>query len=211
METANFILGILCGTVLCGLCYVIVELLKISKTQKAKENEIAEAFRQLQSVEKEFDNTHHSIDENVKEANRRWDDFIEHTFRQDMEAIHRKIEENINIIHRDIDIFKKFYNDQSYAGKIEFQKAIDNLHDLIVNTKLELREKDSTMRGYVDSRIDKTSRGVELVAEGLRNYYDEEEFADRVLAKLLVKQKEENIKRVTEGLPVSGAPTHYGK
>lgn len=200
METANFILGILCGTVLCGLCYVIVELLKISKTQKAKENEIAEAFRQIQSVEKEFDNTHHSIDENAKEVNRRFDDFIQHTFRQDMEMIHKKIDENIEIIHN-IDTFKK----------LEFQKAIDNLHDLIVNTKLELREKDSTMRGYIDSRIDKTSRGVELVAEGLRNYYDEEEFADRVLAKLLVKQKEESIKRVTEGLPVSGAPTHYGK
>ena len=201
METANFILGILCGTVLCGLCYVIVELLKISKTQKAKENEIAEAFRQLQSVEKEFDNTHHSIDENAKEVNRRFDDFIQRTFHQDMEMIHKKIDENIEIIHRNIDTFKKS----------EFQKAIDTLHDLIVNTKLELREKDSTMRGYIDSRIDKTSRGVELVAEGLRNYYDEEEFADRVLAKLLVKQKEENIKRVTEGLPVSGAPTHYGK
>lgn len=207
METANFVLGVLCGTVLCGLCYVIVELLKINKRQKAKENEIAEAFRQIQSVEKEFENTHHSITENAKEVHERIDEytnvfsqFIDRVFQKEMETIHDKINKDIEGIYRCIEEFRQ-----------SEQKAKDDLNMSIADLKLRINDKDSAMKSYVDSRIDKTSRGIELVAEGLKNYYDEEELADRVLAKLEVKQREENIRKVVEGLPIAGAPTHYGK
>jgi hypothetical protein len=201
METANFVLGVLCGTVLCGLCYVIVELLKINKRQNAKENEIAEAFRQLQSVEKEFENMQHHIEENSRDVHSKIDEFINRSFQEEMQSIHQKINENIDSIYRSIEDFKK----------VEFHRIVNEIHGALTGVKLELREKDSAMKSYIDSRIDKSSRGIELVVEGLKNYFNEDEFADRVLSKVLIKQKEENMKRITEGLPVAGAPTHYGK
>ena len=200
METVNFILGILCGSVLCGLIYVIMELLKINKRQTAKENEIAEVFRQITSVEKEFDNTHQIIVANAEESDR--------AHQASLNEIHKKINENIDVIHGCIEKLKE---KDFKELEINQEKSINNLLEVITKTKLELRDKDSAMKSYIDSRIDKTSKGIELVAEGLKNYYNEEELADRVYAKFIVKQKEENIKRAIEGLPIAGMPSHYEK
>jgi hypothetical protein len=177
-----------------------MELLKINKRQTAKENEIAEVFRQITSVEKEFDNTHQIIVANAEESDR--------AHQASLNEIHKKINENIDVIHGCIEKLKE---KDFKELEINQEKSINNLLEVITKTKLELRDKDSAMKSYIDSRIDKTSKGIELVAEGLKNYYNEEELADRVYAKFIVKQKEENIKRAIEGLPIAGMPSHYEK
>jgi hypothetical protein len=175
-----------------------MELLKINKRQNAKENEIAEAFRQILSVEKEFDNTHQIIAANAEESDR--------THQKSLDEIHKKINENIDAIYRCIEEVKeKDFKELD----IKREKSFNDMYNEIKMLRHEVSEKDSAMKSYIDSRIDKTSKGIELVAEGLKNYYNEEELTNRVYAKFLVKQKEENIKRAIEGLPIAGIPSHY--
>jgi hypothetical protein len=176
METVNFVLGILCGTVLCGLCYVIVELLKINKHLKAKENEIAEAYRKFDSVHQDFVKTHDRID------------LIDNNFHEEMIAIHRKIDENVSSIKKRVEEFKSE----------DLNREILRMRTMIEANQRKVSETEDSMKRYIDSRIDKAANGIALVAEGVNNYIE----SDEHLEKLLKKIENRRIEKLTEGLPV---------
>lgn len=123
METLNFVLGALSGLFLVGIVYAFIGVLKMSKRIKNLQEEI-------QSINRELGETHHTIDEKNdslwNELDRRIDD------------VNRVIENRERDLLQDIE--KNFE---------DIRRHSDYLTD-------EVNKKQEEATKYIDSRIDKT-------------------------------------------------------
>ena len=192
METLIYVLGILSGLVFCGLIYIFSEILKIHKRQKPMRENLDSLLKDYQDHKESFTaETSLSLSILDKKTSE---------LKEEMEETLKKLNSQVQeALREEGEIYKKavsILRDQS-------EKEISELKNLVA-------EQQASTRRYIDSRLDKTTRMLEISAGGVLNTVEsrleniETNIVNRVILRIEEDRIARNIERITEGIPVNG-------